>query len=100
MNKFGPPEGKETLFRYLTKYMPQFIISSIGGFVYNTFIVLGPIYMGRLIDEAGGGPARQVLLMAGSFIGEAASSSPLVRPSFYHSHGQSLLILRCCSWMS
>jgi len=52
--------------------MPQFIISSIGGFIYNTTIVLGPIYMGRLIDEAGGGPASQVLLMAASFIGTTA----------------------------
>jgi ATP-binding cassette, subfamily B, multidrug efflux pump len=72
LNQFGPPKGNETLFRYLTKYMPQFIISSIGGFVYNTFIVLGPIYMGKLIDAAGGGPARQVLLLAASFVGITA----------------------------
>lgn len=72
MNLYGPPKGKETLFRYLTKYMPQFIISSIGGFIYNTTIVLGPIYMGKLIDAAGGGPATQVLLLAGSFIGITA----------------------------
>jgi len=60
------------LFRYLTKYTPQFIISSIGGFIYNTTIVLGPIYMGKIIDAAGGGPATQVLLMAASFIGITA----------------------------
>ena len=72
MNLFGPPDGKETLFRYLTKYMPQFIISSIGGFVYNTTIVLGPIYMGKLIDAAGGGSATQVLMLATSFIGITA----------------------------
>jgi len=60
------------LFRYLTKYTPQFIISSIGGFIYNTTIVLGPIYMGKIIDAAGGGPASQVLLMAASFIGFTA----------------------------
>ncbi|MBC8462726.1 ABC transporter ATP-binding protein [Candidatus Bathyarchaeota archaeon] len=72
MNLFGPPEGKETLLRYLTKYMPQFIISSIGGFVYNTTIVLGPIIMGKLIDNAGGGPGQQVLLSALYFIGITA----------------------------
>lgn len=60
------------MFRYLTKYTPQFIISSIGGFIYNTTIVLGPIYMGKIIDAAGGGPASQVLLMAASFIGFTA----------------------------
>lgn len=52
--------------------MPQFIISSLGGFIYNTTIVLGPIYMGRLIDAAGGELADQVLLMAASFIGITA----------------------------
>jgi len=52
--------------------MPQFIISSIGGFVYNTTIVLGPILMGKLIDNAGGGPGQQVLLSALYFIGITA----------------------------
>lgn len=52
--------------------MPQFIISSIGGFVYNTTIVLGPILMGKLIDAAGGGPGQQVLLSALYFIGITA----------------------------
>jgi len=52
--------------------MPQFIISSIGGFIYNTTIVLGPIIMGKLIDNAGGGPGKQVLLSALYFIGITA----------------------------
>ena len=52
--------------------MSQFIISSIGGFVYNTTIVLGPILMGKLIDNAGGGPGQQVLLSAFYFIGITA----------------------------
>lgn len=64
MRLFGPPPGKETLFRYLTKYMPQFVISSAAGILYNTVIVLGPILLGHLIDAAGGGTARQVLLSA------------------------------------
>jgi ABC-type multidrug transport system fused ATPase/permease subunit len=72
MRLFGPPEGKETLFRYLTKYMPQFIISSIGGFIYNTTIVLGPILMGKLIDAAAGSPGQTVILSGLGFIGITA----------------------------
>jgi len=69
MKLFGPPKGKETLFRYLIKYKLQFIISSIAGIIYNTAIVLGPIYMGRLIDAAGGGLGQMVLLSALYFVG-------------------------------
>jgi len=72
MKLFGPPKGKETLPRYLFKYMPQFIISSIGGIVYNTVIVLGPILLGNLIDAAGGGTGRKVMLSALYFVGVTA----------------------------
>ncbi len=72
MKLFGPPRGKETLPRYLFKYMPQFIISSIGGIVYNTVIVLGPILLGNLIDEAGGGAGIKVMLSAVYFVGVTA----------------------------
>lgn len=69
MKLFGPPKGKETLPRYLFKYMPQFVISSIGGILYNTVIVLGPILLGNLIDAAGGGTGQQVVLSSLYFIG-------------------------------
>ncbi len=72
MRLFGPPKGKETLPRYLFKYMPQFIVSSIGGIIYNTVIVLGPILLGNLIDAAGGGTGRQVMLSAVYFVGVTA----------------------------
>ena len=52
MSRFGPPAGKETLPAYLWKYKPQFIVSSIGGMLYNTVIVMSPILLGRLIDAA------------------------------------------------
>ncbi len=68
MKLFSPPKGKETLPRYLLKYKSQFIISSIGGFVYNTTVVLGPILLGQLIDAAGGGMGVQVLLSALYFV--------------------------------
>lgn len=64
MKLFGPPKGKETLPRYLFKYMPQFIISTIGGIIYNTVIVLSPILLGNLIDAAGGGNGKKVILSA------------------------------------
>ena len=75
MYRFGPPRGGETLPRYLLKYRSQFIISSIGGIVYNTAIVLGPILMGRLLDQAAGGTGAasgtgtKVLLSALFFVG-------------------------------
>ncbi|MBP7402364.1 MAG: ABC transporter ATP-binding protein [Clostridia bacterium] len=72
MKRFGPPRGRETLPAYLWKYRPQFIVSSVGGILYNTMIVLGPVLMGRLIDAAGGGTARQVWLSAAYFVGVTA----------------------------
>lgn len=69
MDKFVPPAGRETLIQYLLKYKFQFIISSIAGIIYNTAIVLGPIFLGRLIDAAGEGTTRVVLLSAIYFIG-------------------------------
>ena len=72
MKLFGPPKGKETLPQYLFKYMPQFLISSIGGIIYNTVIVLGPILLGNLIDAAGGGTGQKVLLSAIYFVGITA----------------------------
>lgn len=69
MSKFGPPIGKETLFQYLIKYKFQFITSSIAGIIYNTAIVLGPIFLGRLIDATGDGTISVVLLSAIYFVG-------------------------------
>ena len=64
MRKFGPPKGKETLFKFLLKYKFQFIVSSIAGIVYNTVIVLGPIFLGKLIDAAASGTTEIVLFSA------------------------------------
>ena len=69
MRKFGPPKGKETLFKFLLKYKFQFFISSIAGIIYNTVIVLGPIFLGKLIDAAAGGKSEIVLLSAVYFVG-------------------------------
>jgi ATP-binding cassette, subfamily B, multidrug efflux pump len=72
MKQFGPPKGKETLPGYLFKYMPQLVVSSIGGIIYNTVIVLGPILLGNMIDAAGGGNGPKVLLSALLFVGVTA----------------------------
>lgn len=72
MKLFGPPKGKGTLLQYLLKYKSQFIISSIGGIIYNTVIVMGPILLGNLIDTAGSGLGQMVILSALYFIGVTA----------------------------
>lgn len=69
MRKFGPPNGKETLIYFLLKYKVQFAVSSIAGIVYNTVIVLGPIFLGKLIDAAAAGKSEAVLLSALYFVG-------------------------------
>lgn len=69
MKKFGPPKGKETLIQYLLKYKTQFFISSLTGIIYNTTIVLGPIFLGKLIDSAAGGTSLNVQLSALYFVG-------------------------------
>ena len=72
MKLFGPPGNKETLPQYLLKYRKQFIISSISGILYNTIIVLGPVLLGNLIDAAGGGTGRMVVLSALYFVSVTA----------------------------
>lgn len=72
MKLFGPPKGKGTLLQYLLKYKSQFIISSIGGIIYNTVIVLGPILLGKLIDTAALGLGKAVVFSALYFIGVTA----------------------------
>jgi ABC-type multidrug transport system fused ATPase/permease subunit len=69
MKKFGPPIGKETLFKFLLKYKFQFFVSSIAGIIYNTVIVLGPIFLGKLIDAAASDKSEIVLLSAVYFVG-------------------------------
>lgn len=72
MKLFGPPKNKKKLIQYLFKYKSQLIISSIGGMVFNTVVVLGPIFLGNLIDASGSGLGRQVVLSALYFVGVTA----------------------------
>lgn len=72
MKRFGPPIGKETLIRYLWKYRFLFVVSSIAGIIFNTAVVLGPIFLGRLIDAAASSSTNIVLLSALYFVGVTA----------------------------
>ncbi|HBN85824.1 MAG TPA: hypothetical protein DDZ89_18505 [Clostridiales bacterium] len=72
MKLYGPPEKKETLPAFLLKYKPQFIISSLSGILYNTVIVLGPIFLGKLIDAAAGNTAELVWMSALYYVGITA----------------------------
>lgn len=72
MQLFNPPKDKTSLLRYLLKYKPQFIISSVCGIIYNTVIVLGPILLGNLIDAAGSGIGQKVVLSVFYYVGVTA----------------------------
>lgn len=72
MQLFNPPKDKTSLLRYLLKYKPQIIISSVCGIIYNTVIVLGPILLGNLIDAAGSGIGQKVVLSVFYYVGVTA----------------------------
>ncbi len=49
---FAPPKNGEKLISYIIKYQKQFWITAITGIIFNTAIVLGPIFQGKLLDAA------------------------------------------------
>lgn len=50
--KFSPPKEKEKLLSYIIKYHKQFLITAVTGILFNSTIVLGPIFQGKLLDSA------------------------------------------------
>jgi len=55
MNKekiFAPPDKRLKLRAYIFKYPKQFWLQAGGGILYNTLIILGPIFLGKTIDAA------------------------------------------------
>ena len=48
--KFSPPKNREKLLYYIIKYHKQFLITAISGIFFNSAIVLGPIFQGKLLD--------------------------------------------------
>ena len=49
---FAPPDKRLKLLAYVFKYPRQFWIQAAGGIVYNTVIVMGPVFLGKSIDAA------------------------------------------------
>ncbi len=50
--KFAPPENKDRILSYIKKHKRQFIITAVSGIFFNSAIVLGPIFQGKLLDAA------------------------------------------------
>ena len=50
--KFAPPENKDRILSYIKKHKRQFLITAISGIFFNSAIVLGPIFQGKLLDAA------------------------------------------------
>lgn len=69
MKKYGPPEGHITVLKFLLKYKKAFIVSTLAGILYNTVIVLGPIFLGQLIDAAASTSAESIFRASIHFVG-------------------------------
>lgn len=68
--KFAPPNNKDKLLSYIIKYHKQFIITAITGIIFNSAIVLGPIFQGKLLDAAVASSNINILIKVGlEFIG-------------------------------
>ena len=71
---FAPPRDKLKLIKYVMKYPKEFWKQAIGGIIYNTVIVFGPIFLGRTIDAAnlvykGTAPLLFFYINLGCFVG-------------------------------
>lgn len=62
---FSPPRKARNIFSYILKYKKQFIITALTGIFFNSAIVLGPIYQGKLLDAAIEGKSTVALVKAG-----------------------------------
>ena len=49
---FSPSGERLKLSAYVFKYSREFWIQAVGGVIYNTVIVMGPVFLGRSIDAA------------------------------------------------
>jgi ATP-binding cassette subfamily B multidrug efflux pump len=50
--KFEPPKKTKKILSYVIKYKGRFIFTALSGILYNTAIVFGPIFQGKLLDAA------------------------------------------------
>jgi len=71
---FAPPKNPQKLLSYIIKYHRQFLITAITGIAFNTAIVLGPVFQGKLLDAAVSSSSLRSLMVAGfKFIGVTLS---------------------------
>lgn len=52
VSTFSLPKERLKLLAYVFKYPREFWIQAAGGIIYNTVIVMGPVFLGRSIDAA------------------------------------------------
>ena len=72
--KFSPPKNKDKLLSYIIKYHEQFLITAISGIFFNSAIVLGPIFQGKLLDTVVNSSNMQGIIKAGlEFVGVTLS---------------------------
>ena len=72
--KFSPPKNKDKLLSYIIKYHKQFLITAISGIFFNSAIVLGPIFQGKLLDTVVNSSNMQGIIKAGlEFVGVTLS---------------------------
>ncbi|MDF2880507.1 MAG: hypothetical protein K0R54_1064 [Clostridiaceae bacterium] len=64
--KFSPPKEKEKLSSYIIKYNKQFLITAAAGILFNSAIVLGPIFQGKLLDAAVNSPSISNIINSGA----------------------------------
>lgn len=68
--KFAPPENKNRILSYIKKNSKQFLITAISGIFFNSAIVLGPIFQGKLLDAASNATnINAIIKVALEFIG-------------------------------
>lgn len=49
---FEPPKNSQKISAYIIKYKKQFFITALTGILFNSAMVLGPIFQGKLLDAA------------------------------------------------
>lgn len=49
---FEPPKSSQKISSYIIKYKKQFFITAMTGILFNSAMVLGPIFQGKLLDAA------------------------------------------------
>jgi len=49
---FSHPENPNLILSYVKKYKGRFLITAVSGTIFNSAIVFGPIFQGKLLDSA------------------------------------------------